>query len=269
MNDKRLDLLRLILALAVVAGGAMVLMHRMRGGPDADGGQAAERGRTPYQLTWVSPDELQVHGRTMGPIPFKLILFPGEATVDQAERAAADSYAVLDRINRHMSAYLPDSDLSRLNEAPAGRAVTLDGELLALLEAAGDYTARTDGAFDPTARRLFQLWAAAGRTDRLPTEEQIAGALAMTGWRHLALDRPSGTAVKAIDTLQVDLGAIAKGYAVDQVIEAMRSAGMEAGLAEVGGEVRVFGPGPRDGAWLLGITDPFASADSGGRLAAP
>ncbi len=248
MTGKAMDRLRLALGLVVVVTGVVALVQRARRQPPPR-----------WQLTWNSPAELEMTGTTMGPIPFKILIVPGDATDAEAERAARDGYAALERINRHMSAYRPDSDVGRLNRAGAGEAVELDEELFDLLAVSRAYTQRTDGAFDPTARRVFQLWTAAGRADTLPTDEQIAEALATAGWQRLALEEATRTATKAVDGLEVDLGAIAKGYAVDRVIDILRDAGMAAGLVEVGGEVRVFGPGPRQGAWRLGITHPFAT----------
>ncbi|MFW6154330.1 MAG: FAD:protein FMN transferase [Planctomycetota bacterium] len=251
MNSKAMDRLRLVLGLVVVVTGAVALIQRARRTPSEP---------PPCRLTWTSPAQLEMAGRTMGPIPFKVLIVPGDATDAQAEQAARDGYAALERINRHMSAYRPDSDVSRLNRAGAGEAVTLDEELLALLAVSREYTKQTDGAFDPTARQLFQLWIAAGKAGKLPSEEQIDDALAASGWQRLALDPAARTATKAVDDLEVDLGGIAKGYAVDEVIEVLRNAGMTAGLVEVGGEVRVFGPGPHDGAWMLGLDHPFATS---------
>jgi len=237
---KRSRILILVAALLVLAGAMTLALWRQR--------------RQPKSL----------RGMTMGTIPFLVTAVPGEgwAGPDDALRSAHEA---IEAVNRVMSDYLPDSDLSRLNAAEAGRAVELSEPLVGVLTAARRHTALTDGAFDPTGRPVFKLWKAADKTDRWPTDAEIAEVKALTGWAKLTLDERARTAVKSIDGLQIDLGAVAKGYAVDQGIARLRQAGMAGGLVEVGGEVRVFGPSPAGKSWVLGLQHPFRPTDEAGK----
>ncbi|NQU74784.1 MAG: FAD:protein FMN transferase [Planctomycetes bacterium] len=208
-----------------------------------------------------------ISGLTMGTIPFRLTAVGGEVGPDWAAKALRHAHEALERVNTVMSAYLPESNLSRLNSTRAGEEVELNKTLMTVLLEARRYTYLTDGAFDPTCGRLFALWKSAMESGNLPADEQVVAALAQTGWDKIELKEQTGTAVKSIDGLRIDLGAIAKGYAVDLAVESLRSAGLAGGLVEVGGEVRVFGPAPNGGAWLVGIQHPFRDTDRAGRPA--
>jgi len=211
--------------------------------------------------------QVGITGLTMGPIEFQIQGLHASLAADQVDRALQNARNCLSRVNEVMSAYRPSSDLSRLNRAPAGKSVPLDGDLLSLLDRSRHWTPLTDGAFDPTARPLFELWKQAGKNQRLPTDDGIAAALKPTGWKHLTLDLEARTAVKAVEGFQIDLGAVAKGYAVDRALEQLRRAGFAGGLVEVGGEVRVFGAAPAGETWTIGIRDPFRPDELCGRLA--
>lgn len=211
----------------------------------------------PSEPTAVAPElgePARADGRIMGTF-YQFIAVPAAGREADAQAANAAALAALERIDRLMSTYKPDSDLSRLNAAGAGEAVAIDPELARLLALSREITAASDGAFDPTASPLFQLWRRVAREDRLPTPEELAAAEALTGWDKLTLGADRAT--KSVAGLQIDLSAIAKGYAVDQALEALRAAGLAGGLVDVGGEVRVFGVSPAGGEWRVAIEHPF------------
>ena len=173
----------------------------------------------------------------------------GRAALQAAEGALRDVEAM-------MSPFLAASPLSRFNAAPAGEAVPLPAELAGLLERARTFTERSDGAFDVTVGPIVQLWKRAGKAGRVPRESELAEARARVGMENLTVS--DGEAVKKIDGLELDLGAIAKGYGVDKAAEAMRrTAGVRGGLVNVGGEVRSFGAKGDGAAWRIGVRHPF------------
>jgi thiamine biosynthesis lipoprotein len=177
----------------------------------------------------------------------------GQAAAAREALAAAERE--LRRVEAHMSWRLDGSDVWRLNAAPAGQLVELSPATLEVLQAARQAHGATGGAFDVTCRPLIELWAQAGREGRLPTDEQIAQGRAQSSWDAITLE-PSG-AVKALDTASVDLGGVAKGYAIDQAVKAMVAAGVAGGLVEVGGDLRCFGSRPDGQPWRVAMRDPF------------
>ncbi len=199
-------------------------------------------------------------GFTMGTIPYTIAVVPGDVERDDALAAATQAAKAIRRVDRVMSTYLPGSDLSRLNAAGAGEAVKLDSELMTLLLRARSLTAATDEAFDPTGRGLFLLWKETFKTGKLPGDDAVAKLVKIVGWENLTFNAADCTVVKSDPAVQVDLGAIAKGHAVDVAVEELQKAGLDGGMVEVGGEVRVFGVSPKGSKWVLGIRNPFAGS---------
>ncbi|MBN1341591.1 MAG: FAD:protein FMN transferase [Phycisphaerae bacterium] len=177
---------------------------------------------------------------------------------DQTERGqevlkAAE--AALRRVEGLMSSYRADSEVGRFNTAPAMEWVALSPETTWVLRLARSFVDQTDGAFDVTARPIIELWKRCGREGRLPSEDEIEKARAASNWDAI---RFAGYAVhKSAATTSVDLGGIAKGYAIDQAILVMQRAGCRGGLVDVGGDVRCFGLKPDASQWRIGVRDPF------------
>ncbi len=173
----------------------------------------------------------------------------GVKALDAAEEA-------LRRVEAAMSVHLEDSEISRLNRAPGGTKVPLSPWTLRVLRLARSIWKCTGGAFDVTCRPLLRLWKKAAREGRLPSEEEIARARKASHWDLLEI-LPGGVRKKS-PSLELDLGGIAKGFAIDRALEAMMAAGARAGLVDVGGDLRAFGDGTGPGgSWFVEVRDPF------------
>ncbi len=169
----------------------------------------------------------------------------------------------LDRIDLLLSTYRDDSEIARVNRQAASKPVQISATTWQLLKKALYYSSISEGAFDITVTPLIRLWKRAGRQDKLPTKQEIARARALVGYKNVVLSTSAnGTCtirfLKQGVVLNVD--AIAKGYAVDAALNALKGAGILAGMVEIGGEIACFG-GEKPGwdYWLIGIQDPFAS----------
>ena len=180
---------------------------------------------------------------------------------DTALRAIEAAHARLQDVNRVMSDYVADSEIGRLNALPAGQSLVISEETFACLEKATDVARRSGGAFDATCRPLVRLWRQAGKENRLPDEGVLRETLARVGWQKIRLDPSTRTVALAVDGLQVDLGGIAKGYALDLAGEALLAAGAISGLVDVGGDVLAVGKPPDAERWHVGVRDPFRSKE--------
>ena len=155
------------------------------------------------------------------------------------QMAATAAFAVVAHIGRVMSAHCPTSDLGRLARVEPGSAlpVVLDPHTVAVLRAAQHWQRLSTGAFDPVA--AARALAAAGLrpafTRSGSTDAQAPGRL--TRLRFVGIDQ-----VLIDGPLALDLGGIAKGYAVDLAVETLRSHGVRSGLVNAGGDLRAFGP---------------------------
>ena len=154
-----------------------------------------------------------------------------------------------------MSPYIETSEISQINSARAGVRIELSGPTAEVLELARRLTTETGGAFDPTFAPLFRLWKRCGEAQRLPTREELDEIRSVCGWDNF--DLGARTVTKRNDAAMVDLGAIAKGYAIDWAVAAMADAGACAGLVDVGGDIRCFGRHEEGRPWSVGIQDPF------------
>lgn len=184
------------------------------------------------------------------------------ATVPQDDAAAGEqalrkAEAALRDVEARMSVWLAESEVSRLNAAPAGVPVPLSGPTLETLRAARAALDQTGGAFDVTCRPLIELWRQAGARNRAPDDAQLAAARAASHWD--LIDLSETAAVKRRATACVDLGGIAKGYGIDRALEAIRRQGAAGGLVDVGGDLRCFGRPPEGEGWTVEIRNPFGS----------
>jgi len=178
---------------------------------------------------------------------------------DPAERrqAAADALDEVDRVDRLLSHYREASPLSRLNREAASGPVAVEPELVDVLALCLRWSRDSEGAFDVTVGPLMKAWGFFRDEGRLPDERQIRGALAVVGHQHVVLDRPHGTVRFDRPGVELDLGGIGKGYAVDRAVERLRRRGIASALVNLGGS-SVYGLGAPPGAeaWQVAIEDP-------------
>lgn len=178
-----------------------------------------------------------------------------------ADAALAEIESLLRRFERDYYAWA-DGELARLNEALAnGTETDVDARMAALLERAGTIAAASDYVFEPAVGALVELWGFHSDADAVPDPPASAE---IDAWLEA---RPSVAAITVDgqhvsgggEGLKLDLGGIAKGYAVDLIIEILRAHGIEDALINAGGDLRVIGD--RQGAaWRIGIQSPRAES---------
>lgn len=157
------------------------------------------------------------------------------------------------RVDALMSTYKPTSQVSLINERAAREPVKVDPDLFGLLQTALDYSRLTEGAFDITYASVGYLYDY--RRHIKPDDAAIAAALPAVDYRHVVLDPESGSVRFTQSGVRIDLGGIAKGWAVDRGIELLQAAGVERAFVTAGGDTRIIGD--RFGQpWMVGIRDP-------------
>jgi thiamine biosynthesis lipoprotein len=174
---------------------------------------------------------------------------------DKAAGAAAID-AVMDemrRIDVLMSPYKPDSELSRVNRDAAAKPVRIGRELYDLIALSLDYSKKTGGAFDITFSSVGYLYDY--RRGIRPSEADIAANLDAIDYRHLELDPKTRSIRFARPGVRIDLGGIAKGYAVDAGIAILKKCGFQHALVSAGGDSRILGD-HRGRPWVIGIRNP-------------
>jgi thiamine biosynthesis lipoprotein len=175
---------------------------------------------------------------------------------DKAEAGERNIDAVMAemrRIDSDMSTYKSDSEISRVNARAAQGPVKISKELFDLLTTALEYSRLTDGAFDITYASVGFMYDFRARHH--PDDKQIAAALPAVNYRHVLLDRATSSVRFSQAGVRIDLGGIAKGYAVDRGIAILQRAGIKHALVSAGGDSRIIGD--RFGKpWIVGIRHP-------------
>jgi thiamine biosynthesis lipoprotein len=165
--------------------------------------------------------------------------------------------AVMDEmrhIDATMSPYKPDSELSRINREAAHEPVQISQEMVDILAKSIEFSKLSDGAFDITFSSVGYLYDYRKHTK--PTDAEIAKALPAISYRHLQLDAQKRTIRYDREGVRIDLGGIAKGWAVDRSIEILKARGITNAMVMAGGDSRLLGD-KRGRPWNVGIRNPF------------
>lgn len=166
--------------------------------------------------------------------------------------------ARLDGIVAQMSHWEAASLLSRFNAAAAGTWTALPADFATVIDAAIGVADASDGAFDPAAGSLVDLWGfGATPVAGAPDEAAIAAALAVSGWRRLVWDAPAAR-LRQPGGCRLDLSGIAKGHAVDAIADLLAERGLHHALVDVGGELAGRGLRPDGDPWWVDLETPTA-----------
>ena len=170
-----------------------------------------------------------------------------------AQQCAEQVFSEMRRIDALMSPYKPDSELSRLNEQAAEEAIQISEEMFNLLKKSLRMSQISNGAFDITFSSVGHLYDY--REGIKPSEQEIQQSLERINFRHVVLDEKNHSVRFARPGVRIDLGGIAKGYAVDNGIAILDKCGIKGGLVSAGGDSRILGDrGNRP--WMMGIRHP-------------
>jgi FAD:protein FMN transferase len=184
---------------------------------------------------------------------FRMVLY---ANSQKAADAAADAaYGRIKELNDIMSDYDPDSELSKLSASSgSGRALPVSADLWLVLNRAQDLARKSDGAFDITVGPFVNLWRRARRQHQLPPPEKLQQAARAVGYQHLKLRKRDHSAELLVPNMKLDLGGIAKGYAIGEALHALRQNGVQCALVEGGGDVAVSQPPPGKPGWRFDLS---------------
>lgn len=213
-----------------------------------------------------APEPLRLSGSTMGTsYHLRLTALPPGLTSAELQQQVDQQ---LELVEQQMSTYREDSELSRFNASRSTDWFPVSADTARVVAVALDISRQTQGRFDVTVGPLVNLWnfGPHAQAGRVPSAADLTQALARVGWQHLA-SRPAPPALrKARPEIYVDLSAIAKGFAVDQVAELCERLGVSGYMVEIGGEVRTRGQKPDGSPWRIGIERPLAGTREIGRV---
>jgi thiamine biosynthesis lipoprotein len=183
---------------------------------------------------------------------------------DIANKCIEAAFAEIYKVDELMSSYKSNSQISIVNREGFNRAVEVSDSVYEVLQRSIEFSKLTNGAFDITVGPLVDLFHSSEKIEVAPSEEEIAQAKAKVGFEKLILDDSNKTVRFAVEGMRLDLGGIAKGYAVDKAIEAAKQAGAVGAMVDIGGDIRCFGKAPKGkDNWLIGLQNPSTSSDAG------
>ena len=188
-------------------------------------------------------------------VPIRIVLYAEDAQT--AKKAADAALARFHDLNQRLSDYDEKSEIRRFcDDAGPGEFVRVSDDLWNCVRLAVHHAEISGGAFDPTVGQVVRLWRTARKLHRIPAENRIREALATVGWENILFDEErQAIAISAHGAkrhVRLDLGGIAKGYAIDEGIRLLKERGISAALIDAGGDIRAAGPPPGKDGWTIG-----------------
>jgi FAD:protein FMN transferase len=205
-------------------------------------------------------------GCTSPPRPLMVIQGQTMGTTYQVKMADAGQdleegiNALLREVNRQMSTYQKDSEISRFNQNRTTDWVGISQDFGYVLDVARQVSDLSDGALDVTVGPIVNLWGFGPEAvpDRIPPADSIDSRKALVGYEKIAIQSDHKAVRKAMADMYCDLSAVAKGYGVDKVAAYLDDRQIPEYFVEIGGEVRVKGRSPDGHRWRIGVASPTA-----------
>lgn len=171
---------------------------------------------------------------------------------EKAKKAMNEAWEEIRRIEASMSVHDESSEIYDLNHAGTDW-VKLSPETISVLKKSYAYAELTEGCFDPTVRPLVELWMdKTKKRGKPPDPRELTSAMELVGWKNLIIEENDFRARFTKSGMQITLGGIAKGYAIDRACEILQKHGIENALVEIGGDMRAIGRRT----WRIAIQDP-------------
>ncbi len=157
------------------------------------------------------------------------------------EEDFAEAFNEIRRIEKLMDVHNPESEISQVHRLAGKRPVKVSEEIFKVLKSSLEFSRFTSGAFDVSIRPLSHLWGMRRKLNRILELKNIEEKLPLVNYRNIIMDERNQTIEFKRKGMAIDLGGVAKGYAVDQAIEVLKKRGIEAALINAGGDIRVMG----------------------------
>ena len=203
----------------------------------------------------TNPDpEVSVSQPAMGTL-FEILMYGADAR--NLSAAARQALSLIVELDNQLSRWKQGSEISYINRHAAEKAVRVEPELFDLLIRSRELWRETDGAFDITVAPLVKAWGFYDKEGRLPPRKEIEAALQLVGMNRVRLDEEARTIRFEKHGMELDLGGIGKGFAVDRAVEFLQSCSIEGALVNSGAStVYAIGSPPEQDGWHIGIRHP-------------
>ncbi len=201
-------------------------------------------------ISFVFPIEFYGETRIFWNIPVTVLVYAEK----NARKLVNDSFAEIRRVAHTLNRYSEESEVSKINRNAGKRPIKVSDRTLEVIDRAVRISELTEGAFDISVAPLVSLWDF--RKKKIPLKKDIVKTLKKVGFRHIRIDRKSGTVFLERKGMGIDLGGLIKGYLADIAVDLLKREGAVAGLVSLGGDVRIFGRKPDGRKWKIGVKHP-------------
>ncbi|MCB2219515.1 MAG: FAD:protein FMN transferase [Bacteroidetes bacterium] len=165
--------------------------------------------------------------------------------------------AEIQRIEKLISSWDPNSQTSEINKNAGIKPVKVDKELFNLIDRAIRISRLTEGAFDISYASMDRIWKFDGSMKTMPSEAEIKNSVSKVGYGNIILDKAQSTVFLKIPGMKIGFGAIGKGYAADKAKALLMEKGVAAGIINASGDMNTWGKKPDGTDWKVAITNPF------------
>lgn len=202
-------------------------------------------------------EQLECGERTEMASPFKVCL---TIQADQKMAARADIASVLSEIkaiNAWMSDWIPDSEVSKVNDAAGKKPVKVGPEFMTVLKATLAVSRDSQGALDPSFNVMRGLYNFHKGEEREPTDEEIRSRLALIDWQSIELKESASTVFLKKPGMRIGFGAVGQSYAADKAVAMLKARGYKGGYVDGSGDTVFWGVKPGGAKWTIGVRDPL------------
>lgn len=182
----------------------------------------------------------------------------------EAEEAIDAGFAEIQKLETLLNYFSPDSEITALNRASGTKPVKVSNETLEIVQKAVAVSEMSGGAFDPSIAPLIRLWnfSKSKSEQAIPAPDEIRHALTLVDFTKISINEEKSEIFLEEQGMELDLGGIAKGYAADKAVHAIKAKGIESALVAIAGDIRGFGLNASRRPWRVGIQNPRPEADS-------
>lgn len=184
-----------------------------------------------------------------------------------AEGAVKAAFGEFKRVQQMSDRFAAESQVSKINRLAGREKVAVDPDLIAMINEAVTISGKLDGAFDITVGALTDLWGVGNKGAFVPPREQIDQVLPLVDYRLIEVDAAANTVYLPKPGMKLDLGGVAKAYALTKAVARLKEAGVTSALVNAGGDIRVIGAKPDGDSWRIGVQNPRKADSMIARLA--
>lgn len=180
----------------------------------------------------------------------------GQKALEEAFGAFERIHDTTNRFQKNGQTAVASNDVVKINENAGIKPVAVSADTINMIERSQYFAGSSGGAFDVSVGPVMDLWGFGKTEQHVPSDEEIKGAMSLVGYNKVQVDPNHMTVFLTKPGMSLDLGGVAKGYATDEAVKALKEAGIQHAIINAGGNVYALGDKPDGSPWRVGVQDP-------------